>query len=384
MCAERGDNAPLIEGLSDPQRKPATQSRPMEKAAAGGMSARQVGSPAGGRRTAAVLASLGAAATKSACHRFPTPMLPAPLCRAGGKIDGRPITDPGASGCERAAWKIIIDTQKLGISRDRKPGQKRVEALPGSCASLCDGTAIQSRAGVMTGHARNSLAPPSRRLGAGSVRQTRTGPAPLPRGNGEAICMEAVGDETFGISMRTSTKVMEENIPTGPVIYFIGAGTYVKIGYTADLTRRLAEIKGSVPHPATLLCYLPVEADRGRLTEATIHRALNDHRANGEWFLDCDEVRAALRLVRSGIIDWVKSGSINRSRVVDSDVAWASAALKKLAAPMHYNDGVAARIRRAAKLVGISNTRAFDVWYCKARRLNINERQAIVDAGGGP
>ena len=49
----------------NPQRKPATQSRPMEKAAAGGMDVRQVGSPAGGRRTAAAFFSFGAAASNS-------------------------------------------------------------------------------------------------------------------------------------------------------------------------------------------------------------------------------------------------------------------------------------------------------------------------------
>lgn len=48
----------------NPQRKPA-QSRPTEKAAAGGMDARQVGSPAGGRRTAAMFSSLGVAANNS-------------------------------------------------------------------------------------------------------------------------------------------------------------------------------------------------------------------------------------------------------------------------------------------------------------------------------
>lgn len=53
----------------NPQRKPATQSRPMENVAAGGLIVRQVGSPAGGRRTAAVFSSLGAAACNSILAR---------------------------------------------------------------------------------------------------------------------------------------------------------------------------------------------------------------------------------------------------------------------------------------------------------------------------
>lgn len=51
--------------LSIPQRKPATQSRPMENVAAGGLIVRQVGSPAGGRRTAAMFSSFGVAACNS-------------------------------------------------------------------------------------------------------------------------------------------------------------------------------------------------------------------------------------------------------------------------------------------------------------------------------
>lgn len=51
----------------NPQRKPATQSRPM--AAAGGVDSRQVGSPAGGRRTAAMFSSFGVAACNSILAR---------------------------------------------------------------------------------------------------------------------------------------------------------------------------------------------------------------------------------------------------------------------------------------------------------------------------
>ena len=75
----------------NPQRKPA-QSRPTEKAAAGGMDARQVGSPAGGRRTAAAFSSLGAAASNSACNRVHLPDAPTPMRRSGGKTDGATIS----------------------------------------------------------------------------------------------------------------------------------------------------------------------------------------------------------------------------------------------------------------------------------------------------
>lgn len=142
------------------------------------------GTPAvAGRASPSHPAEVHAAERFSILRPFTSSWVAAPLRRAGGKIDDgtfsilanrlningevrrlgfAPIpsrrfnSNPGAFRGERAARKII-DAQKLEISRDRKPGQKRVEALPGSCASLCDGTARRSRAGVMTGRARNSF-----------------------------------------------------------------------------------------------------------------------------------------------------------------------------------------------------------------------------------
>ena len=57
-----------------------------------------------------------------------------------------------------------------------------------------------------------------------------------------------------------------------------------------------------------------------------------------------------------------------------------SAALRELAEPRPGGDMVKRAIGRAAKLAGLSYTRAFDVWYGKARRIDAHEAQQIEQA----
>lgn len=55
-------------------------------------------------------------------------------------------------------------------------------------------------------------------------------------------------------------------------------------------------------------------------------------------------------------------------------------ALKELAEPSARGDRVKAAIERAARLSGLSYWRTFDLWYCKARRVEAYELDAIHDA----
>lgn len=58
----------------------------------------------------------------------------------------------------------------------------------------------------------------------------------------------------------------------------------------------------------------------------------------------------------------------------------ASNALKELAGTRLAGDPIKAAISRAAKRAGLSYWRAFDIWYCKARRVEQFELDAISDA----
>lgn len=55
-------------------------------------------------------------------------------------------------------------------------------------------------------------------------------------------------------------------------------------------------------------------------------------------------------------------------------------ALRELAEPRPVGDLVKAAIGRAARLTGLSYTRAFDVWYGKARRIEAGEAERIAIA----
>ncbi len=55
-------------------------------------------------------------------------------------------------------------------------------------------------------------------------------------------------------------------------------------------------------------------------------------------------------------------------------------ALRELAEPRPVGDLVKTAILRAARATGLSYTRAFDVWYGKARRIDAHEAQQIADA----
>ena len=126
-----------------PQRKPATQSRPPKAPlgqAAGGMGARSVGSPAGGRRTAAVFSSFGAAATNPILARN-RQIVNGEVRRLGfAPIPSRRSnSDPGAFRGERAAL-MEAPRRMAGCSAERP----RIDFR-------------QAGAGIEPGRARNSL-----------------------------------------------------------------------------------------------------------------------------------------------------------------------------------------------------------------------------------
>lgn len=177
-------------------------------------------------------------------------------------------------------------------------------------------------------------------------------------------------------------KTIEDRIPYGSSIYFVGGLGYIKIGYSADFRRRYAELAIAFPTPLEVIACIGVERDVGLRIEAAIHRELRQHQANGEWFIDCPAVRAkAIEGLQSGFIkpDSTRSAA---GQLINSEVIWASDALKKIAEPK-VGEPISKRLRRAADAVGISHTRAFDIWYRKARQISQPEMHRITLASGG-
>lgn len=65
----------------------------------------------------------------------------------------------------------------------------------------------------------------------------------------------------------------------------------LKVGMSADVARRLAQIQASSATPLSVIA----TRSGDRADEAAIHRQLREHRMHGEWFHDTPVVRATLR-----------------------------------------------------------------------------------------
>ena len=80
------------------------------------------------------------------------------------------------------------------------------------------------------------------------------------------------------------------------LIYFIGAGGFVKIGKstTSALYKRLSQIQIGCPFHAELLATLEVDP----VFESVIHRGLIASHERGEWFRRTPEVEAFISRVR--------------------------------------------------------------------------------------
>jgi hypothetical protein len=98
----------------------------------------------------------------------------------------------------------------------------------------------------------------------------------------------------------TARRGWRDSIPPAdtPYLYFIGDGTYVKIGIAGNPEHRLIELQCGQPRDLTILAVLPCR-HAARL-ERLVHGAMTDHRARGEWFRLAPEVRRLIRAVKSG------------------------------------------------------------------------------------
>ena len=73
------------------------------------------------------------------------------------------------------------------------------------------------------------------------------------------------------------------------MIYFIEYAGRIKIGFAANVERRLGEFRTAIPSFVRLGT---MEGTRDH--ERAIHKALKAYRVGGEWFTDCPEVRTFL------------------------------------------------------------------------------------------
>lgn len=79
------------------------------------------------------------------------------------------------------------------------------------------------------------------------------------------------------------------------VVYFVSAPSKrVKIGTTRDMATRMQNLRGTSPEPLEVLLII----EGGLETEAYLHQRFGHLRTHSEWFLDCDELREFVELLR--------------------------------------------------------------------------------------
>lgn len=73
-------------------------------------------------------------------------------------------------------------------------------------------------------------------------------------------------------------------------IYFLESSGRIKIGYSTNVSKRVAHLKTADPDIRL------IGAIQGDFKlERQLHRRLSKHRKSGEWFDDCPDVRAAVQ-----------------------------------------------------------------------------------------
>lgn len=179
-----------------------------------------------------------------------------------------------------------------------------------------------------------------------------------------------------GSDTRTCTFIVGENFPSASCVYFLSANGKIKIGFSKNLSGRFQALKSA--NPADLLVLGWITGGRG--LEKALLSAAAKFRIHGEWFLDCEDVRAivALALTTGGA---AFADDVRRlAPKIHPDVAWASRQLRKLAGSRSADDSMRDLIERAAVKIGASYWRAFDLWYGKARQLLAHEKDSIITA----
>lgn len=167
-----------------------------------------------------------------------------------------------------------------------------------------------------------------------------------------------------------------EQSPAEGVVYFLKMAQYVKIGFTLDFKTRFAAIDRGLPEEPEVLATVAAP----RSVEATLHRRLSPISLRGEWYLDCNEVRAAMADAIAGKVGETVRREDGSPRPVCPNVKWASDALAKIAGPVSRDEPQRLIIERVAKRIGFSYWRTFDLWYRKARQLGVEEKAAISAA----
>ena len=91
------------------------------------------------------------------------------------------------------------------------------------------------------------------------------------------------------------------------MVYFIKQGDYVKIGFTNRFKTRLSQLQISSPIKLEVLAII----DGDKSDEQKFHEQFKHISSNGEWFMQCDELKSFIDLLDTSLM-W-KYGYLDNS-----------------------------------------------------------------------
>jgi DNA-binding XRE family transcriptional regulator len=82
------------------------------------------------------------------------------------------------------------------------------------------------------------------------------------------------------------------------MVYFIKQGDYVKIGFTNRFKTRLTQLQVSSPIKLEVLAII----DGDKSDEQKFHEQFKHISSNGEWFMQCDELKSFIDLLDTSLM----------------------------------------------------------------------------------
>lgn len=98
-------------------------------------------------------------------------------------------------------------------------------------------------------------------------------------------------------------------------VYFVAAPGRIKIGYTRNPERRLAQLRAADMEKIEPIGVIPGT----RAIEAKLHAMLQPYRLRGEWFFDCADVRAVVNEALAGEISLLVERDLDEDRPASSN-----------------------------------------------------------------
>lgn len=158
------------------------------------------------------------------------------------------------------------------------------------------------------------------------------------------------------------------------VVYFIQRdGGDIKIGFTTDLAKRFFSLSESYKGPLAVLAVLRGNRD----TEKELHERFSAFRIAGEWFSPARPLLQFIRETQASSTPVPLEAPRAALSYAERSAASITEAQQLLRRLVDGSISAAEQVETAGRHAGLDKSRAIDLWYGKARRIDAFEMDAI-------